>query len=360
MLSNLLGGISWLACLLSGIAVVGIGASSDTGRDGGRAMAMMMLTPVFAGSLLLAFGLALWRSGVDWLAAGAGGVRAWTVMAAVLAAAVVVSFCAAVRMEPASQTPWALWPLRAWAHWVWPPVLVAGAALALWPGLRDGLPVALWRLPLLTVGGVSLAVCAGLLAQLVQTTIESDNARAREAVAFDERRDRMVMDEVARADPVKDFVGLMNQTSHWEKPEIRAAALAKVHAHPDLNGALSALLRGRLRDHAFTYLASNDPPDPKPLLAALRDAFADAPASLQRDIAEDRALRADETAPQVRRLLAVADKFEPLGLDPMPMAMALRAALDAPRASNVRLESSALLDEWLAQRQPRNPVSKGK
>lgn len=354
MLSNLLSALSWLVCLLSGLAVVFVGASSDAGRDGGRALAMMMLTPVFAGSLLAAFGLALSRGGMGWVAIGSGALRGWAVMAAVLAAAVVACFCAAIRLESASQTPWALWPLRTWAHWVWPPVLVAGAALALWPSLRNGVPAAAWRVPLTAVGGVSLVICAGLLAQLMQSMVVSENARVDEAIAFDERRDRMVMDEVERADPVKDFVGLMNQTSHWEKPEIRAKALAKVNAHPDLNGALSALLRGELRDHAFTYLASNDPPDPKALLEPVREAFAATPAQLQREIADNRALRSDETAPQVRRLLTVADKFEPLGLDPMPMAAALRAALDAPRASDIRLESSALLDNWQAERARKN------
>ena len=78
------------------------------------------------------------------------------------------------------------------------------------------------------------------------------------------------------------------------------------------------------------------------------------------EIADNRALRADETAPQVRRLLAVADKFEPLGLDPMPMAAALSAALDAPRASAIKLESRTLLDAWLAARQRTKQTIKGK
>jgi hypothetical protein len=360
LLSNLLSAVSWLVCLLSGLGVVLIGASTEGGRDGGRALAMMMLAPVFAGSLLSAFGLALWRGGMDWVASGSAAWRGWAVMAAVLAAAVVACFCAAVRLESAGQTPWALWPLRAWAHWVWPPVLVAGAALTLWPGLGDRVPALAWRVPLAVVGGVSLVICAGLLVQLMQSTIASEHARVDEAIAFDERRDRMVMAEVERADPVRDFVSLMNQTSHWEKPGIRAAALAKVNAHPDLDGALSALLRSDQRDYAFTYLASNDPPNPAALLAPLREAFAATPSQLQREIADNRALRADETAPQVRRLLAVADKFEPLGLDPNPMAAALSAVLDAPRASNIRLESRALLDAWLAGRQRAKQPNFGK
>ena len=360
MLSNLLSAFVWLVCLLSGLAVVLIGASAEGGRDGGRALAMMMVTPLFAGSLLSAFGLALWRGGIDWVATGSAAWRGWAVMAAVLAAAVVACFCAAVRLESAGQTPWALWPIRAWAHWVWPPVLVAGAAMVLWPGLRDSVPSVAWRAPLATVGGLSLLICAGLLVQLMQDMVASQHARLDEAVAYDERRDRMVMAEVERADPVNDFVSLMNQTSHWEKPGIRAAALAKVNAHPDLAGALSDLLRGELRDYAFTYLASNDPPNAAALLAPLREAFAATPPQLQREIADNRALRADETAPQVRRLLAVADKFEPLGLDPMPMAAALSAALDAPRASAIKLESRTLLDAWLAARQRTKQTIKGK
>jgi hypothetical protein len=350
MLSQLLAGVLWLACLLSGIGVILIGASADPGRDGGRALAMMMLTPVFAGSLLAAFGLALWRDGPDWLTGGSGAGRAWAVMATVLAAAVVACFSAALRLEPASQTPWALWPVRAWAHWFWPPVMVAGAALALWPGLRGAVAPTAWRLALTLIGGASLLICAGLLAQAVQSWVASEAARGDEAQAFDEQRDRTVMAEVQRADPVKDFVSLLNQTSKWERPAIRAAALAKVNAHPDLTGALSALLRSPMSDYAFTFLESNEPPDAQALLAPLREAFAAAPEQLRREIADNRALRADETAPQVRRLLAVADRFEAHGLDPLPLAAGLRAALDAPRAAKVRLESSQLLDDWTARR----------
>ena len=71
-------------------------------------------------------------------------------------------------------------------------------------------------------------------------------------------------------------------------------------------------------------------------------------------------MRADETAPEVRRLLAAADTFEPLGLDPLPMAGALREALEAPRESNIRLDSSALLDDWLARRLRRKSAPPGK
>ena len=80
MLSNLLSAFVWLVCLLSGLAVVLIGASAEGGRDGGRALAMMMVTPLFAGSLLSAFGLALWRGGIDWVATGSAAWRGWAVL----------------------------------------------------------------------------------------------------------------------------------------------------------------------------------------------------------------------------------------------------------------------------------------
>jgi len=261
-----------------------------------------------------------------------------------------------LRLEPQSQVPWALWPLRGWAFAVWAPLLVAGAALALWPAWRAGLPAWAWRLPLAALGGISLLAAAGLLVQAVQLGAERDAARIEQRLQDDAERDRWVMAEVERAEVERDLVGLMNQTSRFESPAIRARALAKVASHPDLNRALDEMLRGGWRDYALTYLESNDAPDNRALMPAVQQALLGLAEDWRDSMRRTHTLQPDAFDAQLRRALAVAEKFDALGGDHLAAMRALRAALDEPRpgySPPVRLNAVATLDRWLQQRRPR-------
>jgi len=356
LLASFLNILALAGLALGAFGMLLVGASSDPGRDGGRALMCLMLSLPLAAGLLLSYGLGVARDGFGWVAPGSRGLQWLLVLAAALSAGLVLAGSAALRLEPQSQVPWALWPLRGWAFAVWAPLLVAGAALALWPAWRAGLPAWAWRLPLAALGGISLLATAGLLLQALQLGAERDAARIEQRLQDDAERDRWVMAEVERAEVERDLVGLMNQTSLFESPAFRARALAKVASHPDLNRALDEMLRGGWRDYALTYLESNDAPDNRALMPAVQQALLGLAEDWRDSMRRTHTLQPDAFDAQLRRALAVAEKFDALGGDHLAAMRALRAALDEPRpgySPPVRLNAVATLDRWLQQRRAR-------
>nr|WP_316640560.1 hypothetical protein [uncultured Roseateles sp.] len=350
LLMTMLSALAYAAATLCGLALMFVGTSEMSARDGERGMTSVIIGLPFGLCLLLAFGVAVSRDGFGWIAPSSRGLQWALVMAAVLSAVLVVVGSAALRWEPAEQVPWALWPLRAWAPLVWPPLLLAALALALWPGLRAELPAPAWQAPVAALGLVALLAGATMLVQWVQASVEREAAEVQAAIDRDSNRNRQVLEDVEKADPVKNLVSLMNQTSQFELPQIRERALAKVHAHPDLNAALAEMLRNGWRDYALTFLESNDAPDPAALADAVRDAILGTAEDFRERMRDTHTLRSDEFEPEVRRLLAVADKYQALGGDYVDAVRAVRAALDEPRQSwqpTAPLACRRTLDQWL-------------
>ncbi len=351
MLMTILGALAFAGTALGAGGLLLIGATGSS--NGGSAMAAVLLAVPFAGCLLLASGVAVARGGFEWVAPSSRNLQWLAVLAAALAAALVTAGSAALRREVPDQMPWALWPVRGWAFAVWPPLLTATMALALWPALRGGLPALAWKAPATLVGVVSLVVCAGLLVQAVQDAMAQSAAATARLAADNDRRDASVLADVEKADPVRDLVSLMNQTTRYEVPRIRTLALAKVRAHPDLNAALDQMLRGARRDDALTFLESNDAPDNQALAAPAREAMLGMAAELREDVRQPQMLHVDHFAPEVRRILAVADKFAAFGVDYVGPVRSIREALDAPEVKTMPLNCRTTLDQWLAKHSTR-------
>ncbi len=346
LLSLLASTATILACLLA-LPVVFLSLEPSPSRDGGLVVAALLASLALLPCLGIAYGVGVHRRAFDWvLPAASSGMRWALVLVAVLAALGIVGFSVVLRQEPANQVPWTMLPLRSWAGLPWTLVLVAGAVFATWPGVAGGSTV--WRWPVGVVGVASLLFAVGGIVEGLQWSAAQDMARVAERQAFDQRRDDMVLREVQAADPVKDFLQLLPPSSAHEEAPIRTLALQKLHAHPDLNGALAATLRGAWPDQAMIFLAHNDPPDAAALVEPLREGMLHQAAELRRAVRDAHTLRPDDYLYDVQRLLASADR-----LAPQPPAgyvdavRAVRAAFDEPRTQKVDFEAVKVLDTWL-------------
>lgn len=353
-MGNLLAGLGLSVALLTGVMLMFIGLSSEAGRDGGRAMGAAIASLPFLAGLALAYIVATLRGGFDWLGLPRP-VTLLLVLVALVAAVLVNFFSVGLRLEPASQVPWAMWPLRAWLHWFWPPLLLLGAAWALWPA-NFGWPPQWGRTVLAMAGLVSLLVCGLMLVQWAWASQQQQAQRVQQRIQDDQKRDAWVREQVIAADPQKDLVLLMNQTSKYETPDIRALALQKVRSHPQLNPALATMLRNGWRDKAFVFLESNAPPDAPALAEAVRDGMLGMAGEIRQRMKDTHTLRADDFMPEVERMLAVAEQFAlharpEAGLDYREAMQAVRQALDQPRhqaSGTPDLIARHRLDRWLA------------
>lgn len=349
--------LHWLALFafgvatLAGVSLALIGLSNEHARDGGRFIGSVLAGLPFAGGLLVAAAVALWRGGFD----GTGLARPpliTVLMSGLLAGVVVAVLAAATKTEPRSQIPWALWPWRAWLPVVWPLLLLAGVALGLWSARLPSLPPALRGALQLGPPVLSLLLCTLLLVQWAQQAVGRQQARSAQQDAFDQRRDDVIRRQVMEADPVRDLLLLLPPTSRFEQPDIRALALQKLQSHPDLTGALAALLRHPYREAAFVYLDSNEPPDAPALAAAVQDGLHAQAAQIGDSVRGTHTLQADDFLRDTERLLAVADRFSPLGIDARPAVVRLRAGLRHGREGAPPLQAALLVEAWLRRHPP--------
>jgi hypothetical protein len=353
--------LHWLAlaglgvAALAGAALALVGLSNDGARDGGRLIGSLLAGLPFGAGLLLAAAVALWRGGFDGLGVARPALIT-LVMGGLLAGAVVAVLAAATKTAPRPQVPWALWPLRTWLPMTWPLLLLAGVAWGLWPARLPALPPVARGALQLGPPLLSLLLCALMLLQWAQHAAAAAQARVSERLAFDQRRDDMTRRQVMEADPVRDLVLLLPQTSRFEQPDIRTLALQKLKAHPDLGGALAALLRHPHREAAFVYLDSNEPPDAPALAAAVHEGLLGLAEQIADSVQATHTLQADDFHRDTERLLAVADRFQPLGVDARPAVLRLRAGLRRGsvqgRAPALELLAAVLVDDWLRRHPP--------
>ncbi|MBP8308977.1 MAG: hypothetical protein KAY46_17005 [Burkholderiaceae bacterium] len=146
-----------------------------------------------------------------------------------------------------------------------------------------------------------------------------------------------------------DLAILMSQASQYQPVQVRQPAQARLQSIPHLAQALAAALQGPQRDQALTYLESNDPIDAPALAEPVRAAILGMATGLRDEIRRAHSLRGDHFVPQVRRILAAADKFEPYGVDYLPAVRAVRDALAEPHPNGGDLRCRQVLDRWLAK-----------
>ena len=307
--------------------------------------------------LAMSLSLSVANGGLDWLAISRGGqkVLVWVTCLTLL---VVTWFSGNMRREPPDQMPWAMRPLvaGAWAMWLFPLVVLIFCALIIHPGLGRAAPPLGLHAPLAAVGGLSLLVTVGMVAEWVVNSHRHEQAKADAIVSEMDRRVQNQLAELQALDADKQLLVALGYTNRYNDAKVREQALSKIRAVPGLEDQLAAGLRSPLYEQVLIFLDASDPPDRQPLAEPARDAFlslADSTLAAMRD-------RNGRVIPgnvdyDARLMLSVADKLQGLGVDYAPAIRAFRSALDEPRAEKLRFECIPAVDSWLARDAKRSP-----
>ena len=314
--------------------------ASDT--RGGHASVGLLLSSLVLGlpmGLLLAgaFGAAVARGGFDWLPAPRNGQYALVIGSGLLLALLCIA-ASALRLEPATQRPGVLRPfVPGLALWL-PPLLIVAAAVML-NASGDGVPLRSARAAWLSASVLAALVAVGLSAEWLYWQGQREQARAREILAFQDRRDQQMLAEVQAMDPLRDVAGLLNFSNVHETEAIRQLALSKLAEHPDLDAAIvRELTEGRAYE-AIIFLQGNDPPHPERIAAAVAIGIQRIAADLAASIAATHTLYPDQGEPEVRRILDVVARFARHGVDYTPALLHLRSALQHQREGQVQLQA---------------------
>lgn len=281
------------------------------------------------------------------------GLQYFGVILACLCLTVLMAGAFLMHNEPAGQVPFGLRPFGLWASWAVPLLMIVVAFF--WINAATGASVSFLRGTFLGLSAVGLTVGAILCVEGFLAMQSREAARVNEVVSRESSRDKDILEQTEKADPVKDFGSLLNQTSKWEKDPIRKLALSKVLSTGD---QFPALLTNCF-DHyyyyssALVFLRDNDPPDPAGLAEPIKIAMATSAKHVRESIRDESSIRPDDFDTEAEILLAVADKYGVYKVDYVPSVREFRAALDEPRPKERtamgQLNSKKTVDAWLSK-----------
>jgi hypothetical protein len=330
-------------------AAYGKAPSSSGDAAVGYAMSMFLLFLVFTGLMVLVAAVIGWKGAFGWVHPHPAA-RFALVALGILAIAGVAGLSAALRFEPPSQQPLALRYLTGFGPAVLPLFLLFGAAVLLNDPLRNALPALAYKAPL----GLAfwLSVLASGVGFVEWFAFSQRNAAERiaEIRSNEDRHHDMHLQDIEAADPMTNLVALLVFTGKYHAPDVREKALAKIKSNPDWQNEIARILDTWLYDQSLTFLESNEVDNPAIFPEAVNKGLLQMAADIRDRISKAPHLRADEYDWTVKRGLAVANKFQGMGVDFLPAVREVRAALDEPPQSHlkkVKYNCAKDLEQWI-------------
>lgn len=264
-------------------------------------------------------------------------------------------FCALLKWEPHHEDiPAFVYGLAEVRAAVWLPLLaLVPAFILLSEARRLAVPALVYQIPLALAIGLSLIICAGLLKGWLVADTRQQRARLEQIEQQDREQHERYLRDIEAFQPTDNLLNILSLTGRFHDEDVRTAAVAKVRAYPDWEGALLALLENEHYYHyVYTFLDGNPVDHPEAFAEPLRRSILLAAAEVRRSIPNSNNLQSwsfDHIG--IERLLrAIDEQFASQGVDYRPALRELRQALDTPRPEqfkNVRFTVARELDGWL-------------
>ncbi len=230
------------------------------------------------------------------------------------------------------------------------PIILIGSGFVLLNGfLRESVPQALYKWPLVLVFSAGIAVVGATIIEWISSASEGANAsqiKYEKAPAIMAQR----LEEIEGSDVTQNMVRILEFTGALYPAEVREKASAKIKSHPDWQKELVFLLENNHALEAFNFLASNEVDDKNRFLQPVKTGVLAAADWIRHSIQGSSPSRfyRDEYSDEVERVLRTVEKFEGMGVDYLPAVRELRAALDEPRLGGKRdFDCAARLDDWI-------------
>jgi hypothetical protein len=341
-----------IATLIYAIIVSTIfGKAPPRGGDAatGYPMSIILFNLVFLGCMIIAAIAIAWKGGFDWISPNKSS-RYLLVAAGLVSAVITAGLSALFKYEPGS-VPALLRFFSGFAPAIIPLVLIATGFVLLNPGIREAVPLAAYKWPLVGVFALGiLGVAAGLFTWI---SVANENAKRKiEGIISDQARYHQgYLNEIDTCDITKNMAHILVFTDANHDADVRAAAVAKVKTNPKWQAELIYLLENKGASEALNFLASNEVEDKSLFVEPVNTGVLSIADWIRRSLREATSYNtfyADSFSWEVERSLRTIAKFEGMGKDYRPAVRALRAAFDEPSATDkVAFDGIPLLDNWI-------------
>ena len=234
-----------------------------------------------------------------------------------------------------------------------PLILIISATVLLNTGIRDIVPLAFIKWPLIFVAVIGIAgIVSGMYGWITASNRNAINRVESSIQRQDENHLRMLQD-IDSCDVLKDMAFILVMTDGNQDPDIREKAVAKVKTNPQWQQELIRNLGSDWAPEAFNFLASNDVEDKSLFPEAVKMGVLNQARLIReslRSVSHPSHLYPEKFTWETERVLRTVDKFDNLGSDYRPAVQELRLAIDEPITfEKPVLNCVKILDKWLAK-----------
>lgn len=234
-----------------------------------------------------------------------------------------------------------------------PVIMIIGGAILLNAPLRNAVPVALYKWPLIIVSLIGVTGTASALVGWMVSSARNQAATIREGQAAMDSNHQRMLNEIDTCDVTKNMVFILVMTGDNQERDIQERAVAKVKTHPQWQQELIRLLQTGWASEPFQFLASNEVDDPSLFLEPVRLGVLK-----QAELFRQRIRDCNHPSNfypgmfdwDTERVLRTVNRFKGKGVDYVPAVKELRAALDEPSPyEKPKFGAVKMLDKWIKE-----------
>jgi uncharacterized protein YwgA len=230
------------------------------------------------------------------------------------------------------------------------PILLIGiGAILLNENLKNMIPIAAYKYPLVMILGVSiLSNTGGLIEWFISEQQNAAQKITSTLQAQDENRLR-VLKEIEEYEPKDGILSILSFTGRYWDEDIKGKAVVKIKSDPRWEETLLEILNSDSQAYAFTFMDAHDVDHKELFIEPLNNSIKRAANEVRKRIKEANDLQDWHFEHMsLDRMLGTVDKFKNMGVDFRPAIQDLRNAFDVPfRGKKFRFNITPAIDVWL-------------
>ena len=232
-----------------------------------------------------------------------------------------------------------------------PLVLIIAGFILLNQPLRNAVPVAIYKWPLILITVVGFAGTLSAIGSFVGQSAKNTSAAIKARAEGDDENTRRMLADIDSCDVTKNMVFILVYTGKNQDKEVYERSVAKVKTNPQWQQELVRLLQTDWATEPFQFLASNEVDDPAMFLEPVREGVLIQARLIResiRNASHPSHYYEGQFSWEVERVLNTVDRFKGKGVDYKPAIQELRDAFNEPSEyEKPKWYAIKLIEQWL-------------
>jgi len=234
-----------------------------------------------------------------------------------------------------------------------PFILIAAGFVLLNVSIRNAVPMAVYKWPLILVAVIGITGTVSAIAGLLSDSARNQKARIEGYKQDDDDNHQRMLGDIDSCDVMKNMVFILVHSDANQYPDVREKAVAKIKTNPQWQQELIRLVQLDWAPEAFNFLASNEVDDPALFLEPVKNGVLIQAKLIResiRNASQPSHFYHDQFSWEVVRVLRTVDRFKNKGVDYLPAVKELRKALNtSSHYEKPDWPSKQFLDKWLKE-----------